>query len=191
MKAERLGSPIGAVVLFVGRLTDGKRVDRLLRVWASIPPPDDAVLLVVGDGPQHDRLTTTAKGLGLRGSVRFVGVQTDVAPFYMIADVFVLPSESEGMSNALLEAMAAGLPVVASDIAANRDVVEPGSSGFLVDWADTPASASVLSLLLSDPALRDKVGRAARERASQFSIGAVAERYRCLYQALAHTGMRS
>jgi glycosyltransferase involved in cell wall biosynthesis len=186
LRAERLDGHPGAVVLFVGHLTEGKRVDRLLHVWADMPRPAGALLVVVGDGPLRRPLVATADRLGLHDAVRFVGVQTDVTPFYLIADVFVLPSASEGMSNALLEAMAAGLPVVASDIAANRELVQSGRNGFLVDWADTVAAGSVLSTLLADGALRGAVGRAARERAAWFSIETVAARYCRLYAALTH-----
>jgi glycosyltransferase involved in cell wall biosynthesis len=184
LRAEWLASPRGIVVLFVGRLTQHKRVDRLLQAWAAMPPPPHAVLLLVGDGPLRESLVAAAQRLGVLDSVRFAGVQPDVTPFYLMADVFVLPSPSEGMSNALLEAMAAGLPVLASDIATNREVVRHGRDGLLVDWADATAAAAVLQLLLADAGLRRTIGRAGRERAASFSIGTVAERYCRLYRTL-------
>ena len=184
LRAEWLGDDVHAVVLFVGRLKEGKGVDRLLRVWAAMPPPPGAMLVLVGDGPLEASLAATAGRLGLGRSVRFLGLQHDVTPFYAIADVFVLPSTTEGMSNALLEALAAGVTPVASDIPANREVVETGSSGFLVDWTDIPGTAGLLSRLLSDAALRVTIGRGARERAASFSIDHIAERYSRLYRSL-------
>jgi glycosyltransferase involved in cell wall biosynthesis len=184
LRARWLGTGTDAVVLFVGRLIERKRVDQLLHVWAAMPPPEHAVLCLVGHGPLRASLEAMADRLGLRNSVRFVGLQTDVTPFYLMADTFVLPSRTEGMSNALLEAMAAGLPVIASDIPVNREIVQFGENGFLVDWSDVPATAAVLSTVVADPLLRRTLGRAAVERAAEFSIGAVAERYRGLYHAL-------
>jgi glycosyltransferase involved in cell wall biosynthesis len=172
------------VVLFVGRLTERKRVDLLLEVWAAMRRPGHAALVIVGDGPLRRRLEGAAVRLGISSSVRFVGVQADVTRFYRTADVFALPSATEGMSNALLEAMAAGVTVVASDVGGNREVVEHGRSGFLVDWSDAAACARLLSDLLDDAACRARVGQAARERAACFSIDTVAERYCQLYREL-------
>ncbi|HXH82883.1 MAG TPA: glycosyltransferase family 4 protein, partial [Candidatus Tectomicrobia bacterium] len=120
-RATPTGPP---VVLCVGRLTPRKRIDALLAAWQTVDRTG-AELQIVGDGPLRPRLEAEARARGLRG-VRFLGLHADVMPFYERADVFVLPSTSEGMSNALLEAMAAGLPVVASDIGGNRDIVEHG-----------------------------------------------------------------
>jgi glycosyltransferase involved in cell wall biosynthesis len=180
------GEGRNGVVLFVGRLTKVKRVALLLHAWAATPSRAHAVLLIVGDGPLRHNLEATAETLGLRDSVRFVGMQAEVLPFYQAADVFVLPSASEGMSNALLEAMAAGLPVVVSDIPANREVVQDGRNGFLVHWTDSAHCARILQTILEDPELRRRVGGAARERATRFSIGAVADRYCQLYRGMLH-----
>lgn len=181
-RAALFGNPTATVALFVGRLVDDKGLDRLLPVWASLPARHGAVLVIVGDGPRRAALESLAVSLGLRAGVRFVGHRRDVGPFYANADVFVLPSRTEGISNALLEAMAAGLPVVASDIGGNRDVVEDGRSGFLVDWDDRAAPAGILATLLGDPHLRARVGWAAHERALSFAIDRVADGYQQLYR---------
>lgn len=183
-KRDWLGDAAGQVVLYVGRLEEVKGVRRLLAMWAALPRRHGAVLMLVGDGPLRADLERDAAARGLARSVRFLGSHREVHAFYRIADVFVLPSTSEGLSNALLEAMAAGLPVVASDVAGNRDVVEHGVSGYLADWADTSAPARLVASLLDDGALRGRVGEAARRRASCFSIAAVAERYNDLYRTV-------
>ncbi len=180
LKSEWLGTAAARVVLFVGRLVHEKGLDGLLEVWAAMPRSGD-LLVLVGDGPLRRSLEARAHALGLQDSVRFLGHQTDVAPFYDMADVFVLPSRTEGVSNALLEAMAAGLPPVVSDVGGNRDIVEDGQSGFLLERTDTGAWVGTLSRLLDDPGLRGKVGDAARQRAERFAIGDVARRYQDLY----------
>jgi glycosyltransferase involved in cell wall biosynthesis len=179
-----LGEAAGPVVLYVGRIEEVKGVRALLGMWGAMPHPDGATLLIVGDGPLRRELEGEAVARALGLSVRFLGNQPDVSPFYLIADVFVLPSVTEGLSNALLEAMAAGLPVVASDVGGNREVVEHGASGFLVDWTDPRAPARLVTRLLRDAPLRTRIGEAARRRAACYSIAAVGERYCQLYQRL-------
>jgi glycosyltransferase involved in cell wall biosynthesis len=172
------------VVLYVGRLVEEKGVDRLLAAWAKMPDRDRVTLLIVGDGPLRGGLESQAGNLTLFPSVRFLGEHVDLAPFYAAADVFVLPSRTEGMSNALLEAMAAAVPPVVSDTGGNRDLVEDGVSGFLVDWEDATSCAGLLASLLVDADLRRRTGHAARLRASAFTIAHVAKRYERLYQAV-------
>jgi glycosyltransferase involved in cell wall biosynthesis len=172
------------VVLFVGRLVKEKGVDRLLRVWASLPGHETMLLLIVGDGPLREDLESQTRNLELLPSVRFLGHQAEVSKFYSVADLFVLPSKTEGMSNSLLEAMAVGLPVVASNVGGNKDVIKDQQSGFLVDWEDTTLCAGMLLTLLSDTELRQRIGNAARREVSAFAMGDVAERYHDLYQAV-------
>jgi len=184
LKQELSENPERPVVLFVGRLVKEKGVDRLLRAWASLPGHETMLLLIVGDGPLREDLESQAKKLRLFPSVRFLGHQAEVSKFYSIADLFVLPSKTEGMSNSLLEAMAAGLPVVASKVGGNKDVIEDQQSGFLVDWEDTTLCAEMLLTLLSDTELRQRMGNAARRQVSAFAMSGVAERYHNLYQAV-------
>jgi glycosyltransferase involved in cell wall biosynthesis len=182
LKAELLKDDKIQVVLFTGRLVEVKGLDRLLAVWARMPSHQGRVLLIVGDGPLRAELESRARSLDILSSVRFVGHQADVSKYYAIADLFVLPSKSEGVSNALLEAMAAGLPPIASNVGGNKDVIEDRQSGFLVDWEDTAGCVEILSTLLSDVDLRQRMGNAARRRARNFAMEDIAERYRRLYQ---------
>lgn len=182
LKLQILGKTDVPVALFVGRLVEEKGLDRLLRAWAWMPSRERPVLLIVGDGPLRRDLEQMVRALELSFSVRFLGHQADVSKFYAMADLFVLPSITEGLSNSLLEAMAAGVPAVASNVGGNKDVVRDRETGFLVDWDDTQACVQVLSTLLSDPGLRCRIGDAARKQACIFDIGEIAERYRQLYQ---------
>jgi glycosyltransferase involved in cell wall biosynthesis len=182
--ASWVGDNTRHVVLYVGRVTEVKGVRRLLRAWRVLSYRHMTTLLIVGDGPLRPELEREAAAGGLETSVRFLGIRADVRPFYRLADVFVLPSETEGLSNALLEAMAAGLPVIASNVGGNREVIEHGVNGFLIDWSDTAAVARLMAMLLDDGNLRRAVGEAARRRAGCFAISTAAERYCELYRTL-------
>lgn len=182
LKTSLLGDPKLQVALFVGRLAEEKGLDQLLTVWAALPSRDGRLLLIVGDGPMRSKLESRAGHLGLYPSVRFAGHQADVSKFYSVADLFVLPSKTEGMSNSLLEAMAAGLPAIASNVGGNKEAIKDQESGFLVDLQDTQAWTHVLLALLSDPDLRARMGNAARSRARDFDIRDVARQYHHLYK---------
>ncbi len=188
LKRQLLGRSEVQVVLYVGRLAEVKGVDRLLPVWAALSGGERAVLLIVGGGPLREDLEATVRRLRLQSCVKFLGPQAEVSTFYAIADLFVLPSRSEGMSNALLEAMAAGVPGVASDVGGNREVITHAESGFLVNWEDTAACVDLLNDLLADASRRQAVGEAAKKRVRDFALPRVAERYRQLYQALLSEG---
>ena len=184
LKMQLLGDATAQTVLFVGRLVEEKGLDRLLTVWQALPCRERARLCIVGDGPLRHDLERLAQALGLLASVRFFGHRRDVTKFYAIADLFVLPSKTEGMSNALLEALAAGLPVMASNVGGNRDVITDGQNGFLVDWSDAAACTQLMVTLLTDQHLRQTLGSAAKARAHDFTLPHIAERYRRLYHSV-------
>lgn len=171
--------------VFVGRLTPQKDPDLLLEAWAMGRWPDTHLILV-GDGPLRNRLEARAASGSLAGHITFVGARTDVAEYLRAADLLVLPSRAEGMSNALLEAMACGIPVVASDLPANREVVgRDGRTGSLVAPGDAAALAEAIRKLVKNPSLRHEIGSAARLLVqSHFDIERVADRYLSLYAGL-------
>lgn len=184
---QRLGVDEDRVIaIYAGRLTAQKRVDLLLRAWAALPGRRrlQSLLLILGHGPQAAELAGLARALGVSRTVRFLGAVDDVAPFLPAADLFVLPSRAEGMSNALLEAMACGLPVVASDVGGTRDVLGHEEGGRLVPPEDPDALTAAMGTVASDPGLRQRLGRAARERAMAFDIEAIVDRYLDLYESL-------
>lgn len=184
---QALGLEPGApVVIYLGRLIADKGLAWLLGVWRDVTRDVLAArLLLVGDGPEGPRLRALAGDLGIAATVSFLGYRPDVDALLSVAGVLVLPSRSEGMSNAVLEAMAHGLAVVATDVAGNRAVVAHEEDGLLVPYDDHPALAAALRRLLGDPALRARLGRAAARKAeAAFSIGAVAAAYDGLYREL-------
>lgn len=174
-------------LVYVGRLHPQKRLDLLLAALADTlvaSASDPPVLDIVGDGPLRADLVAQARELGLQERVVFHGQQTDAAAFMAGADVFVLPSAAEGLSNALLEAMAIGLPVVASDIEGNVDVLSRGG-GILFPSGDSGGLAEAIDRLLSDPDLRMTLGDDARRVVREhYSIDEVALRYGVMYREL-------
>jgi glycosyltransferase involved in cell wall biosynthesis len=153
------------VVLTVGRLTHMKAQCHLVDAVPGLVVrfPDLAVVLL-GDGPLREALEKQAAGLGMGGAVRFPGHRTDARALLAAADVFALPSRHEGMPLAALEAMEAGLPVVATRVIGSEEVVEDGVTGALVRPADPTALGEALGRLLADPDLRRRQGAAGRRR---------------------------
>ncbi len=150
-------------VVFLGRLHPQKNLPRLLEAWNIVCERSSASLLLIGDGPQRENLTRLADGLNYRDSVHFIGESKNPLDYLRAADVFVLPSLSEGMSNSLLEAMACGLPSVVSRAGGNVDLVRHERTGLVADASDAAQLAQALTQMLDQPALRESCGKAARE----------------------------
>ena len=182
----RLGLPADRVLCaFVGRLTPQKDPGYLLEAWA-LGRFSQAHLVFVGDGPLRRSLETRAVSGPLAGQISFAGPTADVASHLRAADLLVLPSRAEGMSNALLEAMACGIPVIATDVNGNREVVGGSDQvGLLVPPGDPAALAEAIGTLAAAPALRGEMGATGRARVlKQFDIHQVATQYLSLYAEL-------
>ena len=178
----QLGLPLQAtLVVFAGRLVPEKRVDHLLRVWGDVRSKHPAAcLLILGDGEEQARLREMrVEGAQLPGRV------DDAVRYLQAADLFVLPSSTEGLSNSMLEAMSCGLPVLATSIGGAPDVIRHGESGYLVPPDDLSALQDGLETLLGDPSLRLTLGANARQRIlAEFSLDSMARRLSGLYQQL-------
>jgi glycosyltransferase involved in cell wall biosynthesis len=148
-------------VLHVGRLIPSKGVDRLLRAIAALSSDTPLRLVVVGSGPEEARLRELATALGIARAVEFLGFvdQPALRAVYAAADIFAMPSFDDTFGMVLLEAAAAGLPLVASPFAgASLELVEEGRSGFLIEPDDTFAWAHALRELVRDPGMRRRFG---------------------------------
>ncbi|WP_435018901.1 glycosyltransferase family 4 protein [Tundrisphaera sp. TA3] len=177
--------PVGPRVVFTGRLHPQKNLDLLLDIWPEVVARTGAALILVGDGPERDRLVERSRSPEMAGRVHFAGPSADPAEILRASDVFVLPSVAEGMSNSLLEAMATGLPCLASAIGGNTDLLAEGRSGLLIPPDDRDAWASNLVEVLGDPALRGRLGTAARARIdAEFALTAVVDRYEAIYRRM-------
>ncbi|MDT7538081.1 MAG: hypothetical protein QOI82_1666 [Actinomycetota bacterium] len=175
--AHRWAEPVQ--LLCVGNLIAYKGHSNLLAALAQLRSP--VHLDIAGEGPERDRLQLAAEQRGL--DVSLLGARRDVAVLLQSADVFVLPSLEEGMSNALMEAMAAGLPIVATDVGGNREVL--GDTGVLCRAGDPADLARTLQGLLDDPEGARAMGCTARRRAEErFRVDAFAEAHVTLYRRL-------
>ena len=171
-------------ILFVGRLTEQKGVEYLLQAISSIRF-DRMQLVIVGEGERYSYLQKLAEHLSVRDKVIFTGFQSQILPYLQAADLFVLPSLAEGLSNALLEAMACGLPVVATRVSGNQDVIEDGVNGFLVEPKDVRGLAEAIEKILVDEKLAEKMGQANRQKIMEkYSLQVTVDRYRNLYEEL-------
>jgi N-acetyl-alpha-D-glucosaminyl L-malate synthase BshA len=165
-----------------------KRVDDVVRIFARVRQSVDARLVLVGDGPEYGRTRELVAKLGLADMVRWVGVVDDVAPILKAADVLLLPSETESFGLVALEAMASGVPVVASDVGGLPEVVEHGVSGFLAPVGDIDAMAADCLTLLADCAGAKRFSLAARARASAlFDYRVIIPQYERVYERVLGT----
>ena len=172
-------------VLFTGRLHPQKNLDVLLDAWAEVARRSDAHLVLLGDGPDRDRLRSKAEALGLADRVHFPGPVDTPDEYLRAADLFVLPSVAEGMSNSLLEAMASSLPCIASAIGGNTDLLEAGPRGLLVRPDDRAGWTDTILRLLDDRPLARSLGDAALNLVrEQFALPVVVDRYEQLYRRL-------
>ena len=160
-----LGDGDPFVVGWVGRMTAVKRTDEVVRVLRRLVDRGiDARLLLVGDGPDRDRLERYAHELGVVRRCLFLGYQEDVARWYDAMDALILPSVNEGTPVSVIESLAAERPAVATRVGGTPDVIREGVDGFLVEPGDGEALADRLEELANDPARRAQMGAAGRDR---------------------------
>ena len=171
------------VAVFTGRLSSEKGLDTLLHAWALLGRDHpDVHLLILGEGGAYRNveadLLALRERLGLEPVVHFLGHVPNVVDYLLASDLFVLPTRFEGMSNSLVEALAAGVAIVTTDIPANREVIDDGVEGLLVSPDDPHALAAAIGRVLGEPGLGQRLGAAARRRAEEVhSIGNVVDRY--------------
>lgn len=185
--AEELGIPESAHwVVAIGRLWPQKRLRDAIWVMDILKVArDDVFLLIVGDGPERRRLERFAWQVKIEDHVRFLGERSDVAKLLPHLSASVLASGYEGQSNAIMESMAAGLPVVASDIPGNRDLVIDGQTGSLFPPGDRGEFARCLHRVLEDRELARRMGEAgARRMREEFTVNQMIERHAALYRRL-------
>jgi len=168
----------------VSALSAGKGHEDLLRASAAaIREAPRLRLWLAGEGPLEGKLEANARALGLEAVVQFLGFRTDIPLLLHAADFFCLATHSEGLGSSILEAMSAGLPVVATRVGGVPEIVEDGSTGILVPAADPAALARAMARMAGDRGLRETMGARGRERASRFSAERTAEMTERVYRA--------
>jgi glycosyltransferase involved in cell wall biosynthesis len=178
------------VVVCVSKLRFEKGIDVLLQAWCLVhQQAPQARLIIVGDGSLRFQLECMAKALDIANCVELMGLQSDIPAQLHRGSLAVLPSRWEGMPNALLEAMACGLPCVATRVSGSEDIIEHGVNGLLVESEDYRDMAQALLTLLHNPVLAQKFGQAARKTVERhYSLEQVMDRYIELYQSVAEFG---
>jgi len=174
------------VVVCITGLRYEKGIDVLLQAWHLVhKQAPQARLIIVGRGSLQNQLESMAEALGIADSIKFTGLQNDIPAQLHQGSLAVLPSRWEGMPNAVMEAMACGLPCVSTRVSGSEDIIQHGVNGLLVEPEDYHGMAQALLTLLRNPALTEKYGRAARETIEKdYSLEQVMDRYVELYQSV-------
>jgi glycosyltransferase involved in cell wall biosynthesis len=180
----RLGiAPETLAIVMIGRIVPIKRVDRLIRAFDALHAVrPEAHLYIIGDGSERLGLEVQAAAAGVADAVTFLGWRNDSPSWYAAADIVALSSDNEGTPLTLIEAAAAGRPVVATAVGGVPDVVADGQTGLLAPADDGPGLADALIRLAGDPDLAARFGRAAPERAARFGVARLVEDLDAIYR---------
>ncbi|NDC77663.1 MAG: N-acetyl-alpha-D-glucosaminyl L-malate synthase BshA [Chitinophagia bacterium] len=170
------------IILHASNFRKVKRIDDVVRIFAGIRKQLPSKLLLVGDGPERPMAEDLVRQLGLCDDVRMLGKQQDMEDIFVISDLFLLPSEYESFGLAALEAMAAGVPVVASDAGGIPEIVTPGSNGELAAVGDVESMASMAVSILGEDEVLEAYRKGARAQAQRFDIGSIVPMYEALYE---------
>lgn len=178
--------PSGPVLLHAGSFTPEKDHDTLVQAFAEVlGAHPDAILVLVGEGPLRERIAELVLERGLAAQVVLPGATTELSGLLAAADLFVLSSRVEGLPGVLLEAAAAGLPIVSTDVGSVRDAVLDGRTGFVVPSGDAHTLGRALDRLLADPDLRRAQGMAGRAHVQRhFALEGIVDRFEALYHEL-------
>ena len=191
-----------AQILTLTRLSQEKGVDVLLKAWGEMVREEkDLRLVIVGCGPLESQLKTLSRSLGITGSVDFVGMTENPSKYLRKSDVFVLSSRSEGLSNALLEAMSYGIACIATNVGGNGELLRgedreiptgsymSGENGLLINSEDVKGLSEAILFLVRKRTVREEMGKRGRRFIQEnYSIDLVAERYTALYQSILNEG---
>ncbi len=183
---QHLPLPYQQIVTFAGRLEPGKGAEILLSGWEQINRQfPEAHLLILGEGSLKSYLMSGLTGKAAADRVHFLGKVNEMEKYLQSSDIFVLPSEAEGLSNALLEAASCGLAIVATDIGGTNEFISNSRNGLLFTLGNSQMLTEKIILLLADEQERARLGAAARQTiAANYGIGIIADKYLNLYESL-------
>jgi glycosyltransferase involved in cell wall biosynthesis len=173
-------------ITFLGRLNYQKGIDTLLLAFSSLViNKPELQLEITGEGPEKTNLLKMAEDLKITNKVIFHGENTDPYAFLLSSSVFVLPSRSEGLPNVLLEAMSCGLPVIASNVGGNLDLIQSGKNGILFEEGNYEQLSSAIETILDNKQLKEKLGKNARQAiVKDYSMEITVSKYIELYTSL-------
>ena len=182
---RRCRLPERNTIIYTGRLSPEKGIDVLVRSFALLVMTQSCQLLIIADGPEQEAVVQLIAEHDLNGSVLLVAKVEEVVPYLKASDLFVLPSRFEGLSNALLEAMACGLPVISTRVGGSRDIIEDGVNGLLVEVDATDQLRDAMERILCDRQLAANLGANARAAVqAKHDMQSVANAYGALYRDL-------
>lgn len=185
---KALGLPDKKTIVYTGRLSIEKGVDLLLLGFSRLERGGKCQLVIIGDGPQKEHIQTLLNTLHLKTSVILLDGRDEVAGYLQASDLFVLPSRFEGLSNALLEAMACALPVISTRVGGSTDIIEHGRNGLLVDVESAEQVACAIAQILDDAELATRLGENGRKTVErEHDLRTVADRYLLLYEGCTDT----
>lgn len=183
-KREELEIPKGAIVLLtIGEMIKRKNHETALRALAKLTN-DNYIFLICGRGELESYLKSIAVNLGIEEKVRFLGFRNDIPEICIASDIFVFPSYQEGLPVSVMEAMSAGLPIVASRIRGNTDLIQDGNGGFLHEPEDYLGIAKSIDKMIEDESLRAKMSVRNKEEVKKYDKQVVKDRMRELYENL-------
>ncbi|MEE1279514.1 MAG: glycosyltransferase family 4 protein [Oscillospiraceae bacterium] len=180
-RAELKLNDTDVALISAGDLNKNKNNAAIIRAIASLNNPKIKYFLC-GIGPEKEALEALSKQLGISDQVIFLGYRSDIKQLYAAADVFVMPSFREGLSRSMMEAMASGLPCVASEIRGNVDLIENGKNGYLCPAADDSAFSKAIENLANSPELRLKISKENLEKIKQYDVSVVEKEIRAIYE---------
>ena len=181
---RELGLKEGDIFAFTaGNLDPGKNHKTLIQAVKLLNDPAFHLILA-GNGPLHDELEALARELGVEDRIHLLGFRWDVYRLCSAADLFLFASRREGLSVSLMEAMACGLPIVASSVRGNTDLIDPGQGGFLVEPDDAAGFADAIRRILAEPDIRERMKMHNLEKIRAYSIEAVTDQMAQLYQSV-------
>lgn len=183
-KREELAIPEGAVVLLtIGEMIKRKNHETALRALAQLRN-DNCIFLICGRGELESYLKNLAANLGIDDKVRFLGFRNDIPEICIASDIFVFPSYQEGLPVSVLEAMSAGLPIIASRIRGNTDLIQDDIGGYLHDPEDYLGIAKSIDKVIEDESLRSKMSVRNKDEAKKYDKQAVKDKMRDLYNTI-------
>jgi glycosyltransferase involved in cell wall biosynthesis len=183
---ESLGlKPDETAIFFAGRIANNKNPDIFIEIARRVVEPrEKARFMIVGDGPRREDIEVSFKSAGLIGKTQFLGFRHDIPDLLQAADIAVLPSFKEGFSIAVIETLASGTPLVATDVGGTAEAIEDGKSGIIVPARDDQAILNALEALVDDPERRIVLSAGAVERAQTFSLENTVSELEALYLRL-------
>ena len=170
------------ILLHTSNFRQVKRVPDVIRVFDAVQKKIPSVLLLIGDGPDRSLAEQLARELGIQGRVRFLGKQVELVPILSIADLFLMPSQSESFGLSALEAMACEVPVISTSVGGLPELQVHGQTGYIAEIGDTDRMARYAIDLLGNPAKHRLFAEAARNRALEFEAGKIVDIYERYYQ---------